>query len=264
MGHRGEDAPPRPHRIRRVAKDPVGCHSRRWPASVSRSHSPASADVAGTVERLISESRLRERVPAGGTVAVGVGSRGISCIRTVARTAVDTLKEMGYRPFIVAAMGSHGGATAEGQRKILSGYGITPENMGVEVRTEMDSVVLGKSPVGLPIYFDRNAHEADGILLLNRVKSHTDFVATHESGVLKMLVIGLGKREGASQIHKLGLRGMQGEPAGRRQVPDREHEVRPRPGDRRERRGRAGRDRPAGARRRSSRSSRSCWRRPAR
>jgi hypothetical protein len=169
---------------------------------------PRVADVAGTVRRLILESRLRERVPAGGRIAVGVGSRGITCIPTVARAAVDALKEMGYKPFIVAAMGSHGGATAEGQRELLAGYEVTPESMGVEVRSDMDTVVLGTNPVGLPIYFDKNAHEADGIVLLNRVKPHTDFTGTYESGVLKMLTIGLGKRDGATQVHKLGLRGL--------------------------------------------------------
>ena len=126
----------------------------------------------------------------------------------MARATVDALKEIGYRPFVVAAMGSHGGATADGQRALLAGYGVTTESMGVPVKTDMDAVVLGTNPVGLPIYFDKNAHGADGIVLLNRVKPHTDFHASHESGVLKMLVIGLGKREGASQVHKLGLRGM--------------------------------------------------------
>jgi hypothetical protein len=169
---------------------------------------PKVADVPGTVRRLILESRLRERVPAGGTIAVGCGSRGITVIPKVARAAVDALKEMGFKPFIVAAMGSHGGATKEGQRELLAGYGITTESMGVEVRTDMDTVELGTNPVGLPIYFDKNAYGADGIVLLNRVKPHTDFHATHESGVLKMLVIGLGKQQGASQIHKLGLTGM--------------------------------------------------------
>jgi hypothetical protein len=169
---------------------------------------PRVVDIAGTVRRLILESRLRERVPAGGRIAVGVGSRGITCIPTVARAAVDTLKAMGYKPFIVAAMGSHGGATAEGQRELLAGYEVTPETMGVEVRSDMDTVVLGTNPVGLPIYFDKNAYEADGIVVLNRVKPHTDFTATYESGVLKMLVIGLGKRDGATQVHKLGLRGL--------------------------------------------------------
>jgi hypothetical protein len=169
---------------------------------------PQVPDVAGTVRRLILESRLRERVPAGGTIAVGVGSRGITTIATVARAAVDALKEMGFRPFIVAAMGSHGNACAEGQRALLAGYGVTPEAMGVDVRTEMDTVIVGTSPIGLPIHFDRNAFEADGIVLLNRVKPHTDFRARHESGILKMLVIGLGKLRGAEPIHKLGPRGM--------------------------------------------------------
>ncbi len=169
---------------------------------------PKVEDVPGTVRKLIRSSRLRERVKPGGTIAVGIGSRGIHGIDRVARAIVDTLREMGYKPFIVAAMGSHGGATAEGQRELLAGYGVTSEAMGVPVKTDMDSVVLGTNPVGLPIYFDKNAYQADGIVLANRVKPHTDFRGIHESGVLKMLVIGLGKREGASQVHKLGIRGL--------------------------------------------------------
>jgi hypothetical protein len=169
---------------------------------------PQVKDIPGTIRRLILESRLRERVPAGGSIAVGIGSRGIAAIAGMARAAVDTLKEMGYKPFIVAAMGTHGGASAAGQRALLAGYGVTEQAMGVAVKTDMETVALGTNPVGLPIYFDRNALQADGIVLINRVKPHTDFRGAHESGVLKMLVIGLGKREGASQVHKLGLRGV--------------------------------------------------------
>lgn len=169
---------------------------------------PRVEDVAGTVRRLILDSKIRERVPAGGRIAVGVGSRGIHCIAAVARATVDTLKELGFKPFIKAAMGSHGGATADGQRELLAGYGITPEKMGVEVLTGMDTLVVGTSPIGLPIYFDQDAHGADGIVCLNRIKPHTDFRADFESGVLKMMVIGFGKQRGAEQIHKLGLRGM--------------------------------------------------------
>jgi hypothetical protein len=169
---------------------------------------PRVKDVPGTIRRLILESRIRDRVPAGGTIALGIGSRGITGIAEMARSSVDALKELKYRPFVVAAMGSHGGATSEGQRELLASYGVTPETMGVPVHTEMDAVILGTNPVGLPIFFDRNAHQAEGIVLLNRVKPHTDFHSTFESGVLKMLVIGLGKREGASQIHKLGLLGV--------------------------------------------------------
>jgi hypothetical protein len=121
---------------------------------------------------------------------------------------VDALKELGYEPFIKAAMGSHGGATADGQRELLAGYGITPENMGVEVLTSLETLEVGISPIGLPIYFDKDAYEADGIVCLNRIKPHTDFRADFESGILKMMVIGFGKQRGAEQIHKLGLRGM--------------------------------------------------------
>jgi Lactate racemase N-terminal domain len=169
---------------------------------------PRLEDVPGTVRKLIRSSRLRERVKPGGRIAVGIGSRGIHGIDVVARSIVDALSEMQYQPFIVAAMGSHGGATAEGQRELLAGYGVTAEAMGVPVKTDMDTVVLGTNPVGLPIFFDRNAYKADGIILANRVKPHTDFRGTHESGVVKMLVIGLGKRDGASQVHKLGIRGL--------------------------------------------------------
>jgi hypothetical protein len=157
---------------------------------------------------LIRGSRLRERVAPGGTIAVGIGSRGINGIAVVAKTIVDTLRAMEYKPFIVAAMGSHGGATPDGQRELLASYGVTSEAMGVPVKTDMDTVVLGTNPVGLPIYFYKNAYHADGIVLANRVKPHTDFRSTQESGVLKMLVIGLGKRDGASQVHKLGVRGL--------------------------------------------------------
>ena len=178
-------------------------------ARISRiANEPRVDDIAGTVNRLIASSRLRERVPKGGRIAVGVGSRGITAIKPVVVAVVDSLKSLGYRPFVVAAMGSHGEAMAAGQRKILADYGITEEALGVEVRTDMETLELGTSPIGLPIYFDRNAYESDGIVLVNRVKPHTDFRARHESGLLKMLVIGLGKQRGAQQIHRLGLRGM--------------------------------------------------------
>ena len=169
---------------------------------------PTVEDVAGTIRQLVLNSRIQERVPAGGRIAVGVGSRGIHCIQTTARATVDALKELGYKPFIKAAMGSHGGATADGQRELLAGYGITPENMGVEVLTSLETLEVGTSPIGLPIYFDKDAYEADGIVCLNRIKPHTDFRADFESGILKMMVIGFGKQRGAEQIHKLGLRGM--------------------------------------------------------
>jgi hypothetical protein len=169
---------------------------------------PEVADPRAAARAGVLGSRIRERVKAGGRVAVGLGSRGIGGIDEVAKGAIGALKELGFRPFVVAAMGTHGGATPEGQREQLADRGITEAELGVEVRTEMDVVEVGTSPIGLPIYFDRNAWESDGIVLINRVKPHSDFRGRHESGVLKMLVIGLGKRQGAEQVHRLGLRGM--------------------------------------------------------
>ena len=169
---------------------------------------PEVEDVAGTVVESIRRSRLRERVPAGGRVAITVGSRGIAGIGVMARAAVDAVRSLGCEPFVVAAMGSHGGGTAEGQRALLAELGVTEASVGCPIRSEMDTVVLGTNSFGLPIHFDRNAHQADGIVLLNRIKPHTSFTGRYESGLLKMLTIGLGKREGAAQVHKLGLPGL--------------------------------------------------------
>ena len=105
-------------------------------------------------------------------------------------------------------MGSHGGGTAEGQRALLAELGVTEDSIGCPVRCEMDTTVLGTNSFGLPIHFDANALEADGIVLLNRIKPHTSFTGRYESGLLKMLAIGLGKRQGAAQVHKLGLPGL--------------------------------------------------------
>jgi hypothetical protein len=113
------------------------------------------------------------------------------------------------KPFLVAAMGSHGGGTPEGQRALLAELGVTEAAMGCPISTSMDTVTLGTNRFGLPIHFDRAAFDADGIVLLNRIKPHTSFTGSYESGLLKMLVVGLGKRQGAAQVHKLGLAGLQ-------------------------------------------------------
>ncbi|MBX6316479.1 MAG: DUF2088 domain-containing protein, partial [Isosphaeraceae bacterium] len=169
---------------------------------------PEVADVPAAVRRAILGSRLATRVKPGGAVALTVGSRGIVGIDRIARAAVDALRDLGFAPFVVAAMGSHGGGTAEGQRALLAEFSITEAALGCPVRTEMDTVVLGTNSFGLPIHFDKNAYEADGIVLLNRIKPHTSFTGRYESGLLKMLAIGLGKRQGAAQVHKLGLPGL--------------------------------------------------------
>ena len=169
---------------------------------------PVVTDVPAAVALALRESRIAERVRPGGSVALTVGSRGIAGIGVIARAAVDALKGVGLSPFVVAAMGSHGGGTADGQRALLAELGVTEGSVGCPVRSEMDTVVLGTNAFGLPVHFDRNAFEADGIVLLNRVKPHTSFTGRYESGLLKMLTIGLGKREGAAQVHKLGLPGL--------------------------------------------------------
>jgi len=169
---------------------------------------PRVADPPAAIARAILDSRIRERVPQGGTVALTVGSRGIAGIDAMARAAVSALKSMGFAPFVVAAMGSHGGGTAEGQRDLLAEFGVTEASVGCPVRCEVETVELGKNSLGLPIRFDRNALAADGIVLMNRIKPHTSFTGRYESGLLKILTIGLGKREGAAQVHKLGLAGL--------------------------------------------------------
>jgi hypothetical protein len=169
---------------------------------------PEVADVPAAVAAAIRGSRISTRVRPGGSVALTVGSRGIAGIDQIARAAVAALRALGLNPFVVAAMGSHGGGTAEGQRSLLAELGVTEAALGCPIRAEMDTVCLGTNSFGLPIHFDRNAYEADGIVLLNRIKPHTSFTGRFESGLLKMLTIGLGKRQGASQVHKLGLPGL--------------------------------------------------------
>jgi hypothetical protein len=148
---------------------------------------------------------LREKVRPGDRVAVTAGSRGIHDIALVVRAAVDWLSDTGAAPFVVPAMGSHGGATAEGQREVLAGLGITEESMGVPVRATMDTVEVGRLADGTPVHHDREAADADGVLLVNRVKPHTDFHGPVESGLAKILAIGLGNHRGAATMHAGGV-----------------------------------------------------------
>lgn len=143
-----------------------------------------------------------ERVPEGGTVALGVGSRGIANLPNVVRGVVDGVRDMGYEPFIVPAMGSHGGATADGQREKLASLGVSADTVGCEVRASMDVATVGTTPErGVPLYFDAIAADADAIVPINRIKPHTDFDGSVESGLSKMIVIGLGKQRGAKTAH---------------------------------------------------------------
>ena len=169
---------------------------------------PEVDDVPGAVALAIRSSRIASRVKPGGSIALTVGSRGIAGIGPIARAAVGALQGMGFAPFVVAAMGSHGGGTAEGQRALLAELGVTETSVGCPIRSEMETATVGTNSFGLPIHFDRNALGADGIVLLNRIKPHTSFTGRYESGLLKMLTIGLGKHQGAEQVHKLGLPGL--------------------------------------------------------
>ena len=166
---------------------------------------PVVADVAGEVRRAIQQLRLGARLAPGARVAVTGGSRGVANIAVILRTVCDCLRALGARPFIVPAMGSHGGATAEGQLEILARYGVTPESMGVPVFSSLETVEIARMDWGLPVLVDRHAVEADHIVLVNRVKPHTSIRGPIESGLLKMLVIGLGNHQGAVLTHRAAV-----------------------------------------------------------
>lgn len=160
------------------------------------------ADVPGEVRSQLASLQLANRIRAGQTVAITAGSRGIAHIDQIVRAAVDHVKSLGAIPFIVPAMGSHGGGTAAGQTQILEHYGITPEKMGCELRASMETVIVDRTPQGIPVHFDKHASQADHVLIVGRIKPHTGFVGDVESGLHKMMLIGLGKHEGAKIYHR--------------------------------------------------------------
>jgi hypothetical protein len=162
---------------------------------------------AAFLERLRS-SRVLERVASGMRIGIGVGSRGISNQPLIVRALIDNLKARGGKPFIFPAMGSHGGATAEGQRGLLARMGISEQTMGAPVQATMDVVAMGNAENGLTAWFDAYAAAADGIVLVNRVKPHVSFRGKYESGLMKMIAIGLGKQRGAEASHQLGMERM--------------------------------------------------------
>ena len=163
---------------------------------------PRVEDVPGEVRRQFSGLGLGEKVSKGQSVAIAAGSRGIANSRVIVRAMVDFFKGLGAEPFVVPAMGSHGGATADGQTGVLESYGITEEYLGCPIRSSMDTVVVCKAAEGFDVHFDRHAFEADHVIVFNRIKPHTKFVGDIESGLLKMMLIGLGKRDGAVIYHR--------------------------------------------------------------
>src|SRR6185312_14767550 len=163
----------------------------------------AIPNIREHIRRELAQSDFVARIPKGGRVAIGVGSRGISNIGTIVKSVVEFWKEQGAQPFIFPAMCSHGAATAEGQADVLAHYGIHEATMGAPVISSLDVVPLGQTPEGIETFMDRNAFDADAVFLVGRVKWHTDFAGSIESGLFKMMAIGLGKFAGAQQYHTL-------------------------------------------------------------
>lgn len=163
---------------------------------------PRLDDIQGAVERQLASLRLAEQVRPGQTVAISAGSRGIANIAAITKAIVGHMQRLGTKPFIVPAMGSHGGGTSEGQRAILEGYGITEEAMQCEIRASMETVIVDRTPQGVPVHFDKHAYGADHVVVAGRIKPHTGFVGDIESGLHKMMLIGLGKHNGASIYHR--------------------------------------------------------------
>jgi hypothetical protein len=164
------------------------------------------ADVGGEVRRQLSSAGFASRLKPGSRVAIGVGSRGIHNIATIIRNVVGYWKDAGMQPFLFPAMGSHGAASAAGQADVLAHYGITEPEMGCPVVSQLEVVPLGKTSDGIEAFMDRAAYESDGVMLVGRVKWHTDFAGKIESGLFKMMAIGLGKFAGAQRYHAYAYR----------------------------------------------------------
>jgi hypothetical protein len=157
------------------------------------------------------EAQIRETglsLKKGAKIGVAVGSRGINNLAQIVKATVKTLKDMEAEPFIIPAMGSHGGATAEGQREVLEGYGITEDYVGAPIVSSMEVVRIQAPEMDVPVYMDKQAWNSDGVVLINRIKAHTDYQGHPESGLMKMVVIGLGKHAQALAIHSLGITGL--------------------------------------------------------
>ncbi len=170
---------------------------------VRQSYPPsARLDFPRLVERQFTQAGIGEKIRPGMKIAVGVGSRGITNLKEIVQATLGVLKSAGAEPFVIPAMGSHGGATPEGQTKVLAGYGITAESLGVPIEANMEVRRIGTAVDGSGVFFSVPALEADGVIAINRIKPHTDFRGTLGSGILKMLTIGFGKQAGANSAHR--------------------------------------------------------------
>ncbi len=171
-----------------------------------RQHSAIAAiqDIVAVVKQEFNALHLE--LKSGASIAIAVGSRGISNHALIIKTIVEEIKALGAKPFIVPAMGSHGGATAEGQVMVLETLGITEQSIGVPIRSSMEVVQIGITESGIPVLVDKIAIESDGIVLVHRVKAHTDFEGPIESGLMKLITIGLGKHKGAQTAHRFAVK----------------------------------------------------------
>ncbi len=169
---------------------------------------PRVEDVGAVLREQFGREEIRDRIEPGMEVAITAGSRGIAGIGAILRALVGVLEDAGARPFVVPAMGSHGGATAEGQVEILESLGVTEESVGASIRSSMEVVEIGETESGVPVFMDRIASEADGVIVVGRIKLHTDFRSDVESGLLKMASIGLGKHAQALALHAYGVKGI--------------------------------------------------------
>lgn len=169
---------------------------------------PRIFDVDAAVTNALESGDIAAKIQPGVRIALAVGSRGVADIAQMVRVLVAQLRGYGAEPFIIPAMGSHGGATPEGQREVLTSLGVTEDAMDAPIISSLAVDLLGKLPNGMPIHIDSAAHAADGIIVINRIKPHTDFSAPIESGLSKMVAIGLGKHAGALTLHSWGIEGM--------------------------------------------------------
>ena len=165
-------------------------------------------DVSKVIEEQFQAVEANQKIKPGMEIAITVGSRGIANIDRIVKAIADEIKKREATPFIIPAMGSHGGATAEGQVEVLEGLNVTEETTGCEIRSSMEVVEIGETSAGIPVYIDKHAYHADGIIVMNRVKPHTDFKKDIESGVLKMASIGMGKHKQALALHTYGIKGI--------------------------------------------------------
>lgn len=162
-------------------------------------------DIPTAIANEFSKNEIASTIKPGMSIAITAGSRGVANIDKILKGIIDHVQKLGGKPFIFPSMGSHGGATAEGQLEVLASYNVTEKTMDVPIRSSMETVIIGHTPEGKSVYLDKIASQADGIIVVGRIKPHTAFRGTYESGLLKMMVIGMGKQKGAESCHMEGF-----------------------------------------------------------